>query len=97
MQTVRLDIGRQIIEKEEKLRQEARRQEEETKRHQRKEADEGEYKKEENTVYVTGFDRQLAYIDLENYLQKYGTIKNVIRQTDNVRNNHMTLLIERKK
>jgi hypothetical protein len=30
--------------------------------------DEGEYKKEENTVYVTGFDRQLAYIDLENYL-----------------------------
>ena len=97
MQKVRLDIGRQIIEKEEKLRQEARRQEEETKRHLRKEVDEGEYKKEENTVYVTGFDRQLAYIDLENYLQKYGTIKNVIRQTDNVRNNHMTLLIERKK
>jgi len=34
----------------------------------------GEYKKEGKIVYVGGFDRHLAFEDLENFLQKYGKI-----------------------
>jgi RNA recognition motif-containing protein len=40
---------------------------------------EGNYKKEERVVYVSGFDRGLPFIDLENFMKKYGEINQVIR------------------
>ena len=39
--------------------------------------DASNYRKEEKIVYVSGFDRQLAFVDLENYLKKYGEIVNI--------------------
>lgn len=39
----------------------------------------GDYKKESRVVYVGGFDRHLAFEDLENFLQKYGKITNLQR------------------
>ena len=34
----------------------------------KEEGKDGEYQKESNTVYVGGFDRHLAFEDLENFL-----------------------------
>jgi hypothetical protein len=42
--------------------------------------------KEERIVYVSGYDRHLAFVDLENYLRKYGEIVHVESKIDNVRN-----------
>ena len=42
------------------------------------------YKKEERIVYVTGFNRSIAFVDLENYLAKYGPILNIVQKMDNV-------------
>lgn len=35
-------------------------------------------------MYVTGFDRHLAFVDLENYMKKYGEIVQVQRKIDPV-------------
>ena len=43
---------------------------------------EDNYKKEERVVYVTGFDKGLPFLDLENYMRKYGDIVHVIRHQD---------------
>ena len=43
-----------------------------------------ELKGDETTIYVGGFDRHLAFEDLEAFLFKYGKIKRVHRQYDQV-------------
>jgi RNA recognition motif-containing protein len=43
---------------------------------------EGNYKKDEKVVYVTGFDKNLPFIDLENFMRKYGEVVQVIRHQD---------------
>lgn len=50
-------------------------------------------------MYVGGFDKHLAFEDLENFLTKYGKIKAMHRQFDNVRLqvSCVDLNIERKK
>ena len=73
-ENLRVDIGKRIIameEEESRKRHQRRYQEEESKKSI---IDDSLYHKEERIVYVTGFDRQLAFVDLENYLKKYGEI-----------------------
>lgn len=47
--------------------------------------DGGNYRKEERIVYVSGFDRGLPFVDLENYLKKYGEVLHVNKQIDSVK------------
>jgi RNA recognition motif-containing protein len=55
---------------------------EESKRQHMEIAEDANYKREEKVVYVTGFDRGIGMPDLEQFLQKYGQVAHLIRQTD---------------
>jgi len=78
MSQYRIKLGQRIIQMED---EESRRREE----HKRKPViDDSQYLKEERIVYVSGYDRHLAFVDLENYLRKYGQIVRVESKIDNV-------------
>ena len=44
--------------------------------------DDADYKKEERIVYVTGYDRHMPFVDLENFLKKYGDILKIQQKLD---------------
>jgi RNA recognition motif-containing protein len=98
MREYRLDLGRHILNLEEEEERRRRKQEEGKRRSVTGiEVDDQNYKREERVVYVSGFDRKLAFVDLENYLKKYGEIVQVERKIDSVRNKYDILFLERKK
>jgi hypothetical protein len=88
MAQYRFEFGQKIIALEDA--EIAKKQREESKRGLRKQPidDESQYKKEECIVYVSGFDRHLAFVDLENYLKKYGEIVQIESKIDNVRESY---------
>ena len=83
MLEIRLDIGRNIVDQEDQAqREKMRSQRREENKYQSVTGIEDNYKKEERVVYVTGFDKGLPFLDLENYMRKYGDIVHVIRHQD---------------
>ena len=84
MAQYRIEFGQRIIAKEDAEAAKKHREESKRGRHQPVD-DDSQYKKEEKIVYVSGFDRHLAFVDLENYLKKYGEIVHVESKIDNVR------------
>lgn len=94
MSQYRISLGQRIIQLEESEAASKRREEQKRKPLH----DDSQYLKEERIVYVSGYDRHLAFVDLENYLRKYGEIVHVESKIDNVRASSLTLAaIERKK
>lgn len=47
--------------------------------------DDQNYRREERVIYVSGYDRHLPFVDLENFMKKYGEIVNVQKKIDDVR------------
>eukprot|EP00347_Sterkiella_histriomuscorum_P005571 403356100 len=81
----KLQIGEELLSREEAEERERAQKRYEQSHHEKlnqiKEQI-GEYQQEERTIYVGGFDRHLAIEDLQNFLTKYGKIKNLQRQFD---------------
>ena len=87
MQQIRLERGQTLLAREEEQARAKRREESKGRQSVSGIAvdDGGNYRKEERIVYVSGFDRGLPFVDLENYLKKYGEVLHVNKQIDSVK------------